>query len=197
MTDLTPPTEATPAEPLRDPRPWEVCTRGSIRKGDLVEARVDDRLYLGVAYHQDEDGDWWTEGGVRLTWGDPWTLRRLPAPNHPAVKILSALESETMRVERAECAAAGMPASDHPVVQRAARVLDAARSKSATTSAHLSILTALSHLTADDLRNTPAGRKLLVEGWDALIESMSASGEFHDVDLRTMQRLNPYRDGEA
>ena len=47
------------------------------------------------------------------------------------------------------------------------------------------------------LRNTPAGRELMAEGWDALIESMSASGEFHDVDLRTMQRLNPYRDGEA
>ena len=42
------------------------------------------------------------------------------------------------------------------------------------------------------LRNTPAGRALMAEGWDALIESMSASGEFHDVDLRTMQRLNPY-----
>ncbi|MCV7688150.1 hypothetical protein M3C66_009955 [Micrococcus luteus] len=56
---------------------------------------------------------------------------------------------------------------------------------------------ALPHLTADDLRNTPAGRKLMAEGWDALIESMSASGEFHDVDLRTMQRLNPYRDGDA
>ena len=52
---------------------------------------------------------------------------------------------------------------------------------------------ALPHLTADDLRNTPAGRALLAEGWDALIESMSASGEFHDVDLRTMERLNPYR----
>ena len=45
------------------------------------------------------------------------------------------------------------------------------------------------------LRNTPAGRALMAEAWDALIESMSASGEFHDVDLRTMQRLNPYRDG--
>ena len=56
---------------------------------------------------------------------------------------------------------------------------------------------ALPHLTADDLRHTPAGRELMAEGWDALIESMSASGEFHDVDLRTMQRLNPYRDGEA
>ena len=47
------------------------------------------------------------------------------------------------------------------------------------------------------LRNTPAGRALMAEGWDALIESMSASGEFHDVDLRTMQRLNPYREGNA
>ena len=37
----------------------------------------------------------------------------------------------------------------------------------------------------------------MAEGWDALIESMSASGEFHDVDLRTMQRLNAYRDGQA
>ena len=43
------------------------------------------------------------------------------------------------------------------------------------------------------LRHTPAGRALMAEAWDALIESMSASGEFHDVDLRTMQRLNPYR----
>ena len=56
---------------------------------------------------------------------------------------------------------------------------------------------ALPHLTADDLRNTPAGRALMAEAWDALIESMSASGEFHDVDLRTMQRLNPYRGGDA
>ena len=47
------------------------------------------------------------------------------------------------------------------------------------------------------LRNTPAGRALMAEGWDALIESMSASGEFHDVDLRTMQRLNPYRQADA
>ena len=56
---------------------------------------------------------------------------------------------------------------------------------------------ALPHLTADDLRDTPAGRALMAEGWDALIESMSASGEFHDVDLRTMERLNPYREGNA
>ena len=59
------------------------------------------------------------------------------------------------------------------------------------------ITAALPHLTADDLRNTPAGSALMAEAWDALIESMSASGEFHDVDLRTMQRLNPYRGGDA
>ena len=47
------------------------------------------------------------------------------------------------------------------------------------------------------LRTTPVGRALMAEGWDALIESMSASGEFHDVDLRTMERLNPYREGNA
>ena len=47
------------------------------------------------------------------------------------------------------------------------------------------------------LRDTPAGRALMAEAWDALIESMSASGEFHDVDLRTMQRLNPYRKDDA
>ena len=56
---------------------------------------------------------------------------------------------------------------------------------------------ALPRLTADDLRDTPAGRALMAEGWDALIESMSASGEFHDVDLRTMQRLNPYLEDDA
>lgn len=59
------------------------------------------------------------------------------------------------------------------------------------------IIVALPHLIADDLRDTPAGRELMAEGWDALIESMSASGEFHDVDLRTMERLNPYRGGDA
>lgn len=105
--------------------------------------------------------------------------------NHPAVEMLSALEVETMRVERVECAAAGMPASDHPVVQRAARVLDAARSKSATTSAYLSILTALTHLTADDLRNTPAGRALLAEGWEAHVRVTNAYN-------LTAAELNPY-----
>ena len=59
------------------------------------------------------------------------------------------------------------------------------------------ITAALPHLTTDDLRNTPAGKQLMAEGWGALIENMSASGEFHDVDLRTMERLNPYLKADA
>lgn len=96
-------------------------------------------------------------------------------PNHPAADIIAALESETMRVERAECADAGMPASDHPVVQRAARVLDAAHTRSTVTAAHLAIMTALEHLTADDLRDTPAGRALMAEAWEEGAEAAWAS----------------------
>ena len=83
---------------------------------------------------------------------------------------------------------------NHPAVEAAAR--NAYERAWRADEAH-SLTAALPHLTADDLRNTPAGRELMAEGWDALIESMSASGEFHDVDLRTMQRLNPYRKADA
>ena len=113
--------------------------------------------------------------------------------NHPAVEMLSALEAETMRVERVECAVAGMPASDHPVVQRAARVLDAARSRSATTSAHLSILTALEHLTADDLRNTPAGKQLMAEVWAECADEAHALGWLHGAAREDLDNRNPYR----
>ena len=102
-------------------------------------------------------------------------------PNHPAVEAAA-----RSAYERAWCG------ENEPWSE----VDDLERDEWRADEAH-SLTAALPHLTADDLRNTPAGRKLLVEGWDALIESMSASGEFHDVDLRTMQRLNPYRGGNA
>ena len=95
---------------------------------------------------------------------------------------------------------------DHPAVQAGCQAASkCADNASADEPDHIAlalhmtaacITAALPHLTADDLRNTPAGRALMAEGWDALIESMSASGEFHDVDLRTMQRLNPYREDD-
>lgn len=97
-------------------------------------------------------------------------------PNHPAVKAGCQAASEWVDD-------ASVDAPDH--IALALHMTAAC------------ITAALPHLTADDLRDTPAGRELMAEGWDALIESMSASGEFHDVDLRTMQRLNPYRGGDA
>ena len=98
-------------------------------------------------------------------------------PNHPAVEAAA-----RSAYERAWCG------ENEPWSE----VDDLERDEWRADEAH-SLTAALPHLTADDLRNTPAGRALMAEGWDALIESMSASGEFHDVDLRTMQRLNPYR----
>ena len=97
-------------------------------------------------------------------------------PNHPAVEAAA-----RSAYERAWCG------ENEPWSE----VDDMERDEWRADEAH-SLTAALPHLTADDLRNTPAGKQLMAEGWDALIESMSASGEFHDVDLRTMQRLNPY-----
>ena len=97
-------------------------------------------------------------------------------PNHPAVEAAA-----RSAYERAWCG------ENEPWSE----VDDLERDEWRADEAH-SLTAALPHLTADDLRDTPAGRALMAEGWDALIESMSASGEFHDVDLRTMQRLNPY-----
>ena len=102
-------------------------------------------------------------------------------PNHPAVEAAA-----RSAYERAWCG------ENEPWSE----VDDLERDEWRADEAH-SLTAALPHLTADDLRNTPAGKQLMAEGWDALIESMSASGEFHDVDLRTMQRLNPYRGGDA
>ena len=102
-------------------------------------------------------------------------------PNHPAVEAAA-----RSAYERAWCG------ENEPWSE----VDDLERDEWRADEAH-SLTAALPHLTADDLRNTPAGRELMAEGWDALIESMSASGEFHDVDLRTMQRLNPYRKDDA
>ena len=102
-------------------------------------------------------------------------------PNHPAVEAAA-----RSAYERAWCG------ENEPWSE----VDDLERDEWRADEAH-SLTAALPHLTADDLRDTPAGRALMAEGWDALIESMSASGEFHDVDLRTMQRLNPYRKADA
>lgn len=79
--------ERAQADPHHDPRSWQDCTREDIREGDLVEARDDDLLYVGIAHHQDADGDWWTEDGYMLARGDRWPFRRIPAPTPPAEEV--------------------------------------------------------------------------------------------------------------
>ena len=86
-------------------------------------------------------------------------------PNHPAVK--------------AGCQAAGEWAEDASVdaPDHIARALH----MTATC-----ITAALPHLTADDLRNTPAGRALMAEGWTVGAE-YAGWGTVDDYD-------NPYRE---
>ena len=84
-------------------------------------------------------------------------------PNHPAV------EAANMGVQ--EWLAGDGPFDDDPV--RLAHDMTAA-----------CITAALPHLTADDLRNTPAGRALMAEAWEAGVAQFARYG---DVDA------NPYR----
>ena len=79
--------ERAQADPHHDPRPWQDCARKDICAGDLVETQCGDLLYVGVAHHQDSDGDWLTERGHLLTNGYRWPLRRIPAPTPPAEEV--------------------------------------------------------------------------------------------------------------
>ena len=69
---------STCTDPRYDARPWQDCIREDVQKGDLVERQFLDVVYVGVAHHQDEDGDWWTEKEWRITYGNQWALRRIP-----------------------------------------------------------------------------------------------------------------------
>lgn len=75
------------ADPHHDPRPWQDCTREDIRKDDMVETQVGDRLRISVAHHQDEYGNWYTKLGYPLSYDDNWPLRRIPAPTPPAEEV--------------------------------------------------------------------------------------------------------------
>nr|DAT11706.1 MAG TPA: hypothetical protein [Caudoviricetes sp.] len=60
--------------------------------------------------------------------------------------------------------------------------------------AHAAITAALPHLTADDLRNTPAGRALMAEAWDtAVLTARELSG----ITRVHAFQANPYREGDA
>ena len=108
-------------------------------------------------------------------------------PNHPAV------EAANMGVQ--EWLAGDGPFNDDPV--RLARDMTA-----------VCITAALPHLTADDLRNTPAGRALMAEAWDQGVADNERGWEHvyagHDIDpddplaiCQTCGTPNPYRGGDA
>ena len=72
----------------------------------------------------------------------------------------------------------------------------------------IALNTALPHLTADDLRNTPVGRALMAEGWDQGVADNERGWEHvyagHDIDpddplaiCQTCGTPNPYRDGDT
>ena len=63
--------------------------------------------------------------------------------------------------------------------------------------AHTALTAALPHLTADDLRNTPAGRALMAEAWDQGWRDRRQYDQ--DIDWRTIPvtDTNPYRKDDA
>ena len=63
--------------------------------------------------------------------------------------------------------------------------------------AHTALTAALPHLTADDLRNTPAGRALMAEAWDQGWRDRRQYDQ--DIDWRTIPvtDANPYRKDDA
>ena len=94
-------------------------------------------------------------------------------PDHPAVRAAN------MGVQ--EWLAGDGPFDDDPV--RLAHDMTAA-----------CITAALPHLTADDLRNTPAGRALMAEAWDtAVLTAQELSG----ITRVHAFQANPYREGDA
>ena len=108
-------------------------------------------------------------------------------PNHPAVEAAA-----RSAYERAWCG------ENEPWSE----VDDLERDEWRADEAH-SLTAALPHLTADDLRNTPAGRALMAEAWDERHATRPNYSQGHDddcmgwEDCRCGRYLNPYRKADA
>ena len=101
-------------------------------------------------------------------------------PNHPAVEAAA-----RSAYERAWCC------ENEPWSE----VDDLERDEWRADEAH-SLTAALPHLTADDLRNTPAGRALMAEAWD---QGAEAGERDYATALDPGHECipNPYRKGDA
>ena len=102
-------------------------------------------------------------------------------PNHPAVEAAA-----RSAYERAWCG------ENEPWSE----VDDLERDEWRADEVH-SLTAALPHLTADDLRHTPAGRALMAEAWDQGWRDRKQYDQ--DIDWRTIPATdtNPYRKDDA
>lgn len=110
-------------------------------------------------------------------------------PNHPADKVAARALRVSDEAEIAASDAYAQGVGERPFSQRMRVALNAA----------------LPHLTAADLRDTPAGRKLMAEGWRAALAQLDALAQTYNEkgdhlmaeDLRFVHgriaRHNPYR----
>lgn len=101
-------------------------------------------------------------------------------PNHPAVE--AAARSAYERTWRCKC-------------EHWSEVDDLERDAWRANKAH-SLTAALPHLTADDLRNTPAGRKLMAEAWKVCAEFILSPPTGSPTE-RWVKFANPYRQADA
>ena len=102
-------------------------------------------------------------------------------PNHPAVQAATRVGRVSDEAEIAASEAYAQGVGERPFSQRM----------------RAAIIAALPHLIADDLRDTPAGRELMAEGWDQGWRDRRQYDQ--DIDWRTIPvtDTNPYRDGDA
>ena len=112
--------------------------------------------------------------------------------NHPAVEAAARVGRVSDEAEIAASEAYAQGVGERPFSQRMRAAITAA----------------LPHLTTDDLRNTPAGRKLMAEGWEEGVADNERGWQHvyagHDIDpddplaiCQTCGTPNPYRDGDA
>ena len=101
-------------------------------------------------------------------------------PNHPAVEAAARAAHE-----RAWCGESE-PWSEVDDLERDEWRADEAHALNA----------ALLHLTADDLRNTPAGRKLMAEAWKVCAEFILSPPTGSPTE-RWVKFANPYRQADA
>ena len=101
-------------------------------------------------------------------------------PNRPAVEAAARVGRVSDEAEIAASEAYAQGVGERPFSQRMRAAITAA----------------LPHLTADDLRDTPAGRELMAEGWEEGVRHLArGSAETRRVFARAL--TNPYRKGDA